>query len=139
MSADALLSCLDRVKQTGQGRWLARCPAHEDKTPSLSIREMDDGRVLINCFGGCGALDVLDALGLQWAALFPPKSNGHYTPPTHSRIPARDLLTLLDHEVTVLALILADVLKERAVDESQWTRLAQAAARIGEARDHGRA
>ena len=45
MSADVLLSILEGVKRTGPGRWMARCPAHGDKSPSLSIRELDDGRV----------------------------------------------------------------------------------------------
>ena len=50
-----------------QGRWNgtsgeARCPAHKDKTPSLSLRDGDDGRLLTHCFSGCSAEAV-------WAAL----------------------------------------------------------------------
>ena len=52
MSADALLSRLDGVKKTGHGQWIARCPAHEDRSPSLSIAEKDD-RVLVHCHAGC--------------------------------------------------------------------------------------
>src|SRR5262249_20915005 len=59
---------LERVKPTSRGSWLARCPAHNDKTPSLSIRETHDGTVLINCFAGCGASDILNALDLPWRA-----------------------------------------------------------------------
>lgn len=59
MSAGALLARLDAVKPTGPGRWLARCPAHEDRSPSLSIRELDDGRTFVHCFAGCYALEVL--------------------------------------------------------------------------------
>jgi DNA primase len=47
MSAEALLAHLDKVRRTGAGRWIARCPAHDDKSPSLAIRELDDGRTLI--------------------------------------------------------------------------------------------
>lgn len=64
MSADTLLSRLDKVKQTGQGRWLACCPAHDDKNPSLSVRELDDGRMLLHCFTGCDVHSVLNALSL---------------------------------------------------------------------------
>jgi hypothetical protein len=71
VSAKALLDRLHRIKQTAPGRWIAACPSHPDRRPSLSIREVDDGRVLIKCFAGCGAIDVLDSLGLSWAALFP--------------------------------------------------------------------
>jgi hypothetical protein len=71
MSVERLVDRLDRVKQTGPSRWLARCPAHADRTPSLAIRELDDGRVLINCFAGCAPGDVLAAIGLSLADLSP--------------------------------------------------------------------
>lgn len=136
MSAAAkLLDRLERVKQTAPGRWIARCPAHEDRAPSLSVRELEDGRLLVYDFGGCEIGAVLAAVGLSLADLFEQRL-GDFAP-SHSRVPARDLLAIVDHEVTVAALILADVLKVRSVDEDQWKRLAQAAARIGEARDHG--
>ena len=136
MSAAALLDRLICVKPTGMGRWLARCPAHEDRSPSLSVRELEDGRVLVNCFAGCGAIDVLDALGLEWGALFP--SNGSRVtdlPQSHARIPARDLLEIISEETSVVAIVAADMLQKRSVSETDWTRLAQAAARIGRARD----
>lgn len=42
-------------------QWMAPCPAHEDSTPSLAIREAD-GRVLVHCHAGCGQTDVIAAL-----------------------------------------------------------------------------
>lgn len=93
--ATTLLDRLDGVRQSGPGRWLARCPAHEDRSPSLSIRELDDGRVLLHDFGGCDTEAVLDALGLELQALFPDPlpaaRQGMGYQPTHSRISARDL------------------------------------------------
>ncbi len=72
---EALLNKLDRCRATGIGRWMASCPVHEEKTPSLSIRELDDGRVLLYCFGcGAGALDIILAAGLEPDVLFPPRS-----------------------------------------------------------------
>jgi hypothetical protein len=136
VSASAVLERLERVKQTGPGRWIARCPAHEDRSPSLSIRELDDGQTLLHCFAGCGAIEVLDSLGLDWSALFPGGLGN--VAPSHSRVPVRDLLEILDHEIIVASLILADVLGARGVDNAQWSRLAQAAARIGKAHDHVR-
>jgi hypothetical protein len=64
-----LLSRLDRVRQAGRG-WTAKCPSHEDRTASLSITGGEDGRVLIHCFAGCGAADVVSAAGLSVADLF---------------------------------------------------------------------
>jgi len=61
------------IKPTGAGRHMAQCPAHEDRSPSLSIlnESTPDGeRVLVNCFAGCPAERVLSTLGLEFAALY---------------------------------------------------------------------
>jgi hypothetical protein len=137
-AAGKLLDRLERVKQTGPGRWLARCPAHQDRSPSLSIRELDDGRLLLHDFGGCETGDVLAALGLHLTDLFE-RPLGNFAP-SHSRIPARDLLELISAETSVVVLIaadmLADMIDKRTLREQDWQRLARAAARIGQARDH---
>jgi putative DNA primase/helicase len=44
------------------GKWIARCPGHDDRKPSLSICEADDGKVLIKCFAGCEQAQVIAAL-----------------------------------------------------------------------------
>ena len=79
MLANKLVARLEHCLQTGPSKWIARCPSHEDRSPSLSISEQSDGRVLIHCHAGCGALDVLTAVGLDYDALFPEKLDS-YTP-----------------------------------------------------------
>ena len=59
-----VLNRLDKVRKNGDG-WMACCPAHEDKSPSLSIGEGYDGRVLLNCFAGCEYDSILNALGVS--------------------------------------------------------------------------
>lgn len=68
---DNVLSRLDKVKPNGAAKWLACCPAHDDKSPSLSIKEADDGTVLIKCWAGCTAADITAAIGLDLRDLFP--------------------------------------------------------------------
>lgn len=58
------------ARRTGAGKWQARCPAHRDKNPSLSIAAGQDGRVLLYCFRGCSLLEILAALGLAPRDLF---------------------------------------------------------------------
>lgn len=53
-------------------KMVSRCPAHEDRSPSLSVAEGVDRRALVYCHAGCAAEDVIRALGLEWADLFPP-------------------------------------------------------------------
>ena len=67
-----ILSRLQGVRAQGNS-WEARCPAHEDAHASLSVSRGADGRVLLHCFAGCGAIAIVQALGLRMAALFPPR------------------------------------------------------------------
>jgi len=120
-----VLARLDGVRQTGPDRWVALCPAHDDRRPSLSLREGRDGRVLLHCFAGCGGLAVLDALGLEWRDLYPrPAAMYRYAsyarearredrPP---RLPAYDALTLLDREATVVELVAERLLRGDPVE-----------------------
>lgn len=48
-------------RKVGRG-WLARCPAHDDRDPSLSIRNAEDGKVLVCCHAGCEQAVVIAAL-----------------------------------------------------------------------------
>jgi CHC2 zinc finger len=59
---------LKRVRRSGAG-WIALCPAHPDRNPSLSVREQND-RILLHCFAGCTAQEICAALGLELSDLF---------------------------------------------------------------------
>lgn len=68
MTTQELLSRLEGVRKSGRG-WMARCPSHQDNSPSLSVTEGDRG-LLIHCFAHCEKQDVVAALGLTMADLF---------------------------------------------------------------------
>jgi DNA primase len=72
MEITALLPRLQGVKKTGSG-WMARCPAHDDRTASLSISEGSNGRTLLHCHAGCTVESICAKLDLTLADLFPPK------------------------------------------------------------------
>ncbi len=67
---DALRAAGCNPRPNGQG-WTARCPAHDDRNPSLSVDAGDNGAVLIHCHAGCCFADVLAALELKPRDLFP--------------------------------------------------------------------
>lgn len=67
---DALHAAGKKVEHRGGGHHMAQCPAHPDRTPSLSISRGDQGQALLNCFAGCQTGEVLLELGLPSAALF---------------------------------------------------------------------
>lgn len=130
MSADALLSQLENVKRTGDGRWLARCPAHEDRRASLTVREMGDGRVLAHCFAGCTIHEVLGAVGLEMSALFPEKINVDGTKPERRPFPAVDVLRAVSFETMIVSLAAADMAAGKVIKPADLERLRIAASRL---------
>ena len=70
ISENDFLGRFEGVQQSGGG-WVARCPAHGDDNPSLSIARGEDGRWLLHCHAGCTAQAVVEAVGLKMSDLMP--------------------------------------------------------------------
>ena len=88
----AFLGRLDRVRPAGDGKWYARCPAHDDKGPSLSVRDTGE-RVLVHCFAGCDPEDILSAVDLKWSDLYPDRDEcARFRPIAGARKQAQQLL-----------------------------------------------
>lgn len=132
--SDPLLERLAAVRNVGPGRWIARCPAHEDRHPSLSIKETDDGTILLKCWAGCSAAEVVAAVGLTLRDLFP-----HAPVDSHHRRPARKVWTALDalrclaREALVVQIAAEDQAAGKTLDPDDRQRLARAAARLRDA------
>jgi hypothetical protein len=111
MSAwDLVSSKVGRFKSARPGRAMGRCPAHKDRRASLSLRELDDGRVLLHCFAGCEVDAVVSAMGLQMEDLFPPRpvaaggASGERRPYS-----VRQLVEALQAELGVAWVLLSDL------------------------------
>lgn len=70
MTVSELVSRFSQSRRTPTG-FIARCPAHDDKSPSLSISVGTDGRVLLKCFAGCPLQQILSSAGIRMMDLFP--------------------------------------------------------------------
>ena len=127
MDASVLLDRLDGVINRGAGAWYARCPAHDDKSPSLSIRDAGQ-KILIHCFAGCSVESVLDAMGLSFSDLYCDGwkaaresaisgAAGHY-----AKKPKADL----EHERLILEIAQADIAacKELSLEDQARVQLA---------------
>lgn len=130
MSAEILLSRLEKVRRTGPGRWLARCPAHGDRGPSLSIRELEDQRILVHDFGGCTVEAVLAAVNLQFSDLFPERAET--AAPGRERIPfpAADILRAVAFETLVVSCAAGKLAAGEDLSKADRERLAVAAERL---------
>lgn len=78
MTIHEILSRLTAVRVTGEKKWVAKCPAHDDDKPSLSIAQTDK-KVLIHCFAGCSTEQVVQALGIRLSDLNLDNSQRYYT------------------------------------------------------------
>lgn len=108
MKVDALLSQLHKVRGSN-GHWVACCPAHDDRSPSLAIAEGSDGRVLLHCFGGCSPDAVVGAVGMSLSDLMP--DSAPMEPARRMRIPATDVLRAIAFSATMVAIYASDVAK----------------------------
>jgi hypothetical protein len=115
---------LPGFRRTGDGRGMARCPAHKDRTRSLSVREFDSGAVGLKCFAGCAVDQVVAAAGLGMEDLFPPRAAvpGQGVPPERKPYSAAQLLRAFTAELQLVWLLLADVAAGREIDAATRKR-----------------
>jgi hypothetical protein len=135
------LDRLDNVRRCGAG-YIARCPAHEDKTASLSVTSGDDGRVLIHCFAGCPAIEIVAAVRLTVADLFLRKPSSEMTFAERSALKERArqsqwgaALNMLGLEATIALLAARDVRTGKVLDDEDFQRLRVACQRIDHAKE----
>lgn len=120
--SERLLPLLEGVRRSGDG-WSARCPAHDDKHPSLSVRETADDTVLVRCHAGCETQAILDAVGLKFSDLFPERLSEE----AQGRYPKiSDIYTYTDDIGTPLYQVRRTVDKQfpqfRADGQGNWTK-----------------
>lgn len=74
---EVLLPLLKKVKKSTSedGKWTSLCPAHDDKRPSLSISTDNEGKIALHCHVGCTPQNILSAIDLKMANLFPKNQN----------------------------------------------------------------
>ena len=132
MTVESLLQSCNKVRETGHGKWIACCPAHEDRSPSLAIKECGDGRVLVHCFAGCEVEDVLASVGLQFPDLMPERiGTEHSYKPMRQPFDARQVLECISHEVIVVSILAERYAKIASAEDD--ARLMLASERINTA------
>ena len=128
---NTVLSRLEKVQRIGNDRYKAICPAHDDRSPSLAIKD-DEGRLLLHCFGGCETLDVLSAIGLDFADIMPDKVTNNFKK-DKKPFYAMDILGIIKFEATLTYIYASDMAKGLALSSDDKERLLLAASRINHA------
>jgi len=132
MKADVnkILTLLRKVKSTGNNTWMACCPAHDDKSPSMTISDYSDN-ILIHCFSGCTPIDILESIGLDFSDLFPDKN---YTEKSKGAVfNAYDVLEALSTETTIVYMTGSKMFDTKKISDADWLRLKVAVQRINAA------
>jgi hypothetical protein len=131
-----ILSRLDKVKRTGANNWMACCPAHDDRSPSLTITSSDEGKVAVKCFAECSFESIVEAVGLGYEAWFPPKPiELDRSPAIRRPFPAGDVLESLAFESTVVAVAACNLANGIELTAEDKERLLVAYERIQRGRD----
>lgn len=136
-----LLGRLERVRKSGRG-WTAKCPAHEDRTASLSIAQGEGGACLVHCFAGCSAADVALAAGLTLADLFPKRPTASMSFAERAALREhgrqaqwRAALNVLGFEAKIVQIFGRDLMAKRVPTDEDCERLILACNRIDDARE----
>jgi hypothetical protein len=127
---DRIVSRLDGVRRTGPGRFVARCPAHADKSPSLSVTEKE-GHVLFHCFAGCAPADVLAAIGLEFKDIYPERSV--YRKAKSASFNPYDVLSCLVREAGIVELAARQLAAGHPLSDEDAERVTLAHTRIYDA------
>ena len=117
---DTLVPRLEEVVEKPNHQYKALCPAHDDHHPSLSIKELDDGRLLIHCWAGCSSMEIVEAAGLGLADLFPNKME--HSKPVNPRWNLRDLIEVQNLEAWVLLIAVEQLLDGKPISQSDRER-----------------
>ena len=128
---DKVLSRLEHPRQRQDGQWSARCPAHEDKNPSLSIRETDEGAVLVHCFAGCSFERIFACLDLDVSDAFPPRNKSGREPRQTPRLIApSQALEILNTEANFVAVCANNFANGIPLNKADRERLNKSSGRI---------
>lgn len=125
-----ILTRLEKVKGRN-GAYTACCPAHGDKSPSLAIRELDDGRILMKCFANCSIQEIMGAIGMDIGDLFPNVNKD--LPQVKRKYYASDLLRVIEFEAWVVSVAAYTMSQGLPLSEEDRGRMKKAQARIMEA------
>ena len=126
MTAEAIAAALNGGPSGNS--WSCKCPAHDDKSPSLSIKETAEGNILIHCFALCSVGDIVAAVNLELSDLFPEKLESRKG--SRPRWNYRDILEVAKDEAYVAAVGLDRLLRGDELVDEDIDRMRQAMHRL---------
>lgn len=128
MDIQDIIARLDGARCTSRARdsWVAKCPSHQDRSPSLSVAPGENGGFVLHCFAGCSIESVIGAIGLTLSDLMgePPTQYTEKSVMSRGeRIPLADILRCMATNTTVVTLAALRLANGHKIDEAGRARL----------------
>ena len=103
MYVENLLNRLHKVRKNGTDKWMACCPAHDDRSPSLAIAERN-GKILLHCFAGCELPEILGSIDMELSDLYPDQDHRsvHRETPDAVARRGREILRQQENQLQIL-------------------------------------
>lgn len=140
---EVFLERLEQVREVSLGCYRACCPGHGGSNPTaLSIRLGDSGGVLVKCWHGCEIEQIVGAIGLSVAELFPKETQvgqGHKPSKRRRLLTDREALDMLHVEATLVAIVAGDLAAGIVPSQTTVERLELCAGRVGYLLEEARA
>lgn len=127
---DNLLSRLSKAKRTGKDSYIACCPAHDDKNPSMTIREIEPDKILLHCFAGCSVEEITGSVGLSIGDIMPDSAPDKIRKPSAVPFNPRDVLECISSDAHLICLFISDVTKGKEITGAEAHAAYMASCRI---------
>ena len=127
MLIQEVLNHFDNVRESGANQHSCRCPAHEDSSNSLGIKQGDGDRILLNCFAGCDVKSILESVNLKWSDIMP--DNKLYQVEKQGFNPY-SVLKMLRDEVLIIGLSSVDIRAGKKLSDKDHDRLLKAVGNV---------
>lgn len=133
--AEKVLPLVPKLRQTKPMHWIGCCTGHDGKHQNMTIRELDDGTLLLKCWSqGCSAAEIVAGMGLRLSDLFPEKHDGQHARKGERRpFPASDVLKAVAFEAKLVALAACSLARGEPLSDADRDRLLTAATRLNSA------
>jgi len=131
MGIEKVLTALgDSVRARGNGKWTAKCPAHDDRTPSLSISVDPNGTVGVKCWVGCTFEAIADSLSLKASDFFADKIKAPFTFGAKMDYFTGEAIKALYDEILFIHIACNDIVSGRGIKKSDLARTEKAMGRL---------
>lgn len=132
-----ILSHFNKVSRTSKNnQYQCLCPAHNDRTASLSIKFNDDGRVLMNCFAGCDIENIIGSVGLSFNDIIPNRIDD--LKPIGKIFNPYAVLKSLRDEIMIVLMMAISIRKKEQISNEDYDRFIIAYQRIREGYENAR-